>query len=159
MEGLNLQMKTSKKILQYFGRYYKQIICLNYVIGWLLPFLIVVPSASVGFLTDSYMQKTVNNTPFSTKKYEICWLNSESLMRVYAVIIPISIMTSLNMIFIIRSTAFVVRIKKKDFEQYSNTPGLRNKKEFSQLQNGLKVFFLLTPVTGISWILLFLSSK
>ena len=79
------------------------------------PFLIVVPSALVGFLTKTYMEKRNSNitnlTMFSSGTYDICWLESESLMRVFAVIIPISVMTSLNIIFIIRSVIIVCRMK------------------------------------------------
>ena len=160
VEGLNLQMKTSKSTLQYFGIFYKQIVWMNYLIGWLLPFLIVALASLTGFLTDSYMEKPNSNiTAFPTENYEICWVSSKSLMRVYAVIIPIGIMTSLNIIFVVRSIIVVYRIKKKDFEQYSNKERHQETNELNQIQHGFKVVLLLTPVTGIPWILLFLTSK
>ena len=65
--------------------------------------------------TKTYMEKRNSNitnlTMFSSGTYEICWLESESLMRVFAVIIPISIMTLLNIISIIRSVIVVCRMK------------------------------------------------
>ena len=160
VEGLNLQMKTSKSSLQYFGIFYKQIVWMNYLLGWLLPFLIVALASVTGFLTDSYMEKPNSNiTAFPTENYEICWVSSKSLMRVYAVIIPIGIMTSLNIIFVVRSIIVVYRIRKKDFEQYLSKERHQETNELNQIQNGFKVVLLLTPVTGIPWILLFLTSK
>ena len=160
VEGLNLQMKTSKSSLQYFGIFYKQIVWMNYLLGWLLPFLIVALASVTGFLTDSYMEKPNSNiTAFPTENYEICWVSLKSLMRVYAVIIPIGIMTSLNIIFVVRSIIVVYRIRKKDFEQYLSKERHQETNELNQIQNGFKVVLLLTPVTGIPWILLFLTSK
>ena len=160
VEGMNLQMKTSRKTLQYFGWYYKHIVWLNYSVGWLFPFLIVVPAALAGFLTDSYMEKNDSRpTLFPNNNYELCWLNSESLMRVYAVILPIGMIILLNMIFVFRSMLFVIRIKKKELELYSIQERQQEAKNYSQLQHSLKVVLLLIPVTGVPWILLFLSSK
>ena len=163
VEGLNLQMKTSKKALQYFGWHYKHIEWLNYSIRWLLRFLIVVSSALVGFLTKTYMEKRNSNitnlTMFSSGTYEICWLDSESLMRVFACIIPISIMTSLNIISIICSVIVVCRMKRKDAEKYPNQGRHKTDNDLRLPQLGLKVILLLTLITGTTWIFLFWSSK
>jgi len=151
VEGLNLQMKTSNKTLQYFGTYHKHIVWLNYCIGWLLPFLIVMVSACTGFLTDAYMQRKSFKTPLlPTETYEICWLDTGSNMRLYAAVIPIGITMLLNAIFVLRSAIFVIRIKRKDFERSNSIKKrhLRNS-SFSQLLHGLKVVLLLAPVTGI----------
>ena len=80
-------------------------------------------------------------------------------MRVYAVILPIGIIILLNMIFVFRSMLFVIRIKKKELELYSIQERQQEAKNYNQLQHGLKVVLLLIPVTGVPWILLFLSSK
>jgi len=160
VEGLNLQLKTSKKSLQFYGLYRSHIAWLNYCIGWLLPFLIVVCAAVTGFLTNTYMEKGFKTPLLPSDNYELCWLDSKSGMRVYAVIIPIGIILLLTMLFLIRSIFFVIKIKKNDSAQYGNNQ-LRcqlQPKEFSQLQHGLKVVLLLTPVTGITWILLFFTS-
>ena len=160
VEGLNLLMKTSDKTLQYVGWYHTHIKRLNYFIGWLLPFLIVAPAVLAGFLSDSYMENySLNRTVFPLSNYEVCWLNSKSLIRVYAVIIPIGVMMLVNAIFVVRTVFFVAQMKKKERSQQPIEEHQETCIYYNQVLNGLKVVLLLSPVTGLPWMLLLNASK
>ena len=91
-----------------------------------VPFLIITPS-----LTHSYIIDDVD---------EICWLSNEPKYASLAFIIPMVVITSINLIFLIITSVILFRASKG------------NKSIYTQVRSVLFATLLLAPLLGIPWL-------
>ena len=166
VEGVYLQFTISKNSLRYFGRYRSRVISLNYVIGWLTPFVIVLLSATIGFTNGNYMLEKMpdygtvyksNFTDLSELNYDSCWLSTTSNVRLFSVLLPLAVTLFLNTCFAIRTAIFVIKLKKQTKNMMPTGSSRRKLHAKDQIMSGLKTIFFLTPVLGLPWFLYFLA--
>ena len=166
VEGVYLQFTISKNSLRYFGRYRSRIISLNHVIGWLIPFVIVLISATIGFTNGNYMLEKMpdygtvyesNFTDLSELNYDSCWLSTTSNVRPFSVLLPLTVILFLNTCFAVRTAIFVIKLKKQTKNMMPTGRSCRKLHAKNQIMSGLKTIFFLTPVLGLLWFLYFLA--
>ena len=166
IEGVYLQFTISKNSLRYFGRYRSRIIFFNHVVGWFIPFVIVLLSATIGFTNGNYMLEKMpdyervyesNFTDLLELNYDSCWLSTTSNVRLFSVLLPLAVILSLNTCFAIRTAIFVIKLKKQAKNMMPTGRSCRKLHTKDQIISGLKTIFFLTPVLGLPWFLYFLA--
>lgn len=174
IEGLLLLLKTSRFAFLSTGR--KKIIIVSLVFSWGIAGLICILTAAIGFATDRYMQPTATRTYVSSQSdrvpqiedsmpyYDICWISGKSDVRLWAVIVPISIVLFFNLLIVIWVAYFVFSkgMEAKNFKPADQCGGTSYAIDSESLKNviaALKAVGLLLPVLGIPWILAFCTSK
>ena len=164
VEGINLQMKISKNVLQTNAWYRQYMAWINNVVGWIVPLIIVAIASSVGFSNGSYMDKNENYEHFKQsdepiEMYKICWLSSKSNVRRGAFIIPLALMLTANFVFVVRTAVFVVSMKLKESNIMPKPAkiGCPAENKVKDLQVAFKTIILLAPATGLLWIFMLLT--
>ena len=161
MEGVNLLLINSKRSLQFHGMYRQQMVYITYFVGWVIPLIIVTISAVYGFINSTYVQESteVERKIYGASKYQICWLSTKHYMRLGAAIIPIAFVITANTLIALHTAFVVIKIKREENKQLSFRGKAKRRHNLNEVKSVLLTFLLLTPVFGLSWILLLLIGR
>ncbi|CAK8682171.1 unnamed protein product [Clavelina lepadiformis] len=157
MEGLFLHLMTSSKALRFSSRNRKKLLAMSYLIGWIIPAVIVLLAACIGFYYDVYMdvtklRKLYPNVSKNYPMYDYCWLNGDSGARLVA-LCPLALVWGFNSIIAIKTAITVAKLTNQRKQVKSRDPqkGL----DSGMLFSGLKTVTLLLPTLGLAWIFAF----
>ena len=152
LEGLLLFAKTSDKVLWFDRLRYAHPQQRNVLVGWIIPALIVLVAAAVGFSGESYMSKKD-----SDGNYDRCWLNKESTILIYSVLVPCALVLSVNLAILLKVGVFVNKMSRKG-NKLASVPRSQagNSKH---LMASFKAVVMLAPVLGFSLVFAFVAGK
>lgn len=151
LEGVVLFFKTSDKALRFDKFLSKSPNAYKYVIGWVLPALVVVPCAIAGLNNGTYMYSPLQSNTTSNKYYYTCWLNKDTNFLPYSVLLPIGLILLINTIIAIKVGIFVFVMSRK--MAVIKTEGKWSKKYRKHVTASFKALLMLFPVLGGTMIL------
>lgn len=150
-EGICLTIKTSALSIRLHGKRKKHQNLAYMCIGWGVPFVIVLISASVTMPLKQYMDRLTSDPD----SYRVCWVGTEDNTVLYSVIIPFAVVIAVNLIILSRSGFFVYEMSKATERMKPQ----QTDREASHVLNSLKAVGTLLPALGLAWVFALLISK
>jgi len=158
IEGVTLVIKTSNRALRYSGSNKSKIRNQKLFFGWGFPALLVVLGASIGFITDTYMDEVTTNV------FRRCWLDKRNAVYYATVFAPLCLTYGICILIFGKMLFFIYGMSKSS-EQF--TPRANGKSSGSffdgpdiiHIKVTLRSFGLLFFILGIPLIFSFLSGK
>lgn len=161
-EGLALFFKVTKFALDFAKERPTKLKLIFAFIGWGIPLLIVGFSATIGFLTESYMDiKEISKyDEGDTLKYKLpCRVSSAKRMIYSTLIGPLAMCLVLNTFVVIIVSQIVYQLSKERGALDPSRSDSAITEELKHVKSTMKAVSLLIPTLGIPWIFGFLTSK
>lgn len=158
--GIVLYVKTCYDPLNFnIGKMQAQL----YVLGWVLPALIVALCASIAMPSSFYMdysekyllQQESGDSGPRFPLYEVCWLSIKSNM-ILAAIVPVSVVIITNTIILFRVMYVVWSMSNSSRKFRPSDYDKGTVQDSSSVIKSAKAFATLSPILGITWLLGFL---
>ncbi|XP_002121107.5 uncharacterized protein LOC100180911 [Ciona intestinalis] len=144
-----------------------------YMFGLCFPLVLVIVAASVGFTYDVYMdyspsyldalerQRMRNITqgePPTQDKYQRCWLSVGSKMVLWAAVVPIAVILTINLFILIRTTSLIWKLRQQalSYKPSVKYPSEQRRLSILNMAATARALFLLLPILGIPWVAAFL---